>query len=416
MSRDQEKWNVVARIGGDEQKIFRVRLERPDGVDQAVFSECVVIEWTYGGALPDPATGTLLQHFETLLDGLDDQQQGSVEMLAITGNGKREWCYYTRDYDAFMAAFNAALLTSPRFPIAIEHSADPDWRYWTSIGELAAQGKQCGAGFAVNDDTLAAEMANPGMAQVFAAQCAALEPAARRLAANAFKLMKQEVHDYAPCDAAQFGHLDLDFYRRVTKLLQTAGFDQIIDTEPMHNTRSSGKRVLMRFLLSSREPLYVALYNIHPLPPGLLARWRATLFGKRAGKGTLEFETEFSNGEFIITNTSMGKNPFTAPQQMHLAQVAPDSAPLAVLDIHRRRVAEYQGAHPGVTIRKMAGLSDIAASNERERQLKIAHRRAIDGISATELLKLTKDKYPFMKETVMTEMRRLIAADALTNQ
>lgn len=70
--------------------------------------------------------------FEAALDQLSDAPDAKL-VLVMTVGGLREWCYYTRSYEAFMQVLNQSLAGLPRFDIAIEHSYDPEWRYWHSF-------------------------------------------------------------------------------------------------------------------------------------------------------------------------------------------------------------------------------------------------------------------------------------------
>ena len=74
-----------------------------------------------------------MQGFEAHLDHLDDHTNNGLLVHVYTGSGIREWCYYVKSYDQFMADFNAALKGKPRFPIQIVHDHDPAWNYQAGI-------------------------------------------------------------------------------------------------------------------------------------------------------------------------------------------------------------------------------------------------------------------------------------------
>lgn len=64
---------------------------------------------------------------EDLLAPYVEQTSLSVLTLVSTGEGEREWVYYTRSQNEFMAKMNQALLGYPRFPVEVTLWNDPEW-------------------------------------------------------------------------------------------------------------------------------------------------------------------------------------------------------------------------------------------------------------------------------------------------
>ena len=137
MTAEKGKWNLIALETEDGPRIYRIRGEPPAGVEKEIFGESVIIEWRFGGAVPDKATAAAMFAFERHLDPIDDHTKHSLLVHVYTGSGIREWCYYTRSYDEFMRALNVALAGKPRFPIEILHDQDPTWKYWSGINDYA---------------------------------------------------------------------------------------------------------------------------------------------------------------------------------------------------------------------------------------------------------------------------------------
>ena len=50
--------------------------------------------------------------------------------LVSTGEGLREWTYYAKSEDEFMARLNYAFAGIPKFPIDIHTAHDPSWDLW----------------------------------------------------------------------------------------------------------------------------------------------------------------------------------------------------------------------------------------------------------------------------------------------
>jgi len=112
--------------------VFRYREAKPQHWQSAPLSEEVSITWLYEGSLPDKAASAKMAEFEDAMEPLSNSPEVSL-MLVMTVGGSREWVYYCRDYGAFMQQLNSCLAGKPRFPIAIEHSHDAEWKYWHSF-------------------------------------------------------------------------------------------------------------------------------------------------------------------------------------------------------------------------------------------------------------------------------------------
>lgn len=136
-----DRWTiakVATPSSGDG--IFRFIQFKPESWDSLPLSEEVSISWHYDGIQPDSTTS---KRMDTLEDALSNLSFGPDSYLALvmTVDGLREWCFYTRDYNEFMQTLNAGLASHGRFPIEIQHSHDPMWRYWHSFIDRLSQTK-----------------------------------------------------------------------------------------------------------------------------------------------------------------------------------------------------------------------------------------------------------------------------------
>jgi hypothetical protein len=133
---NNEDWTIFVVEAEGEKRIYRMRLKPPPGLVTSEYSSCVIVEWTFGGVLPDKPLQEVHKAFEAHMDPLGFNNPNSLLMHVYTKPGMKEWCYYTRDYPAFMTELNAALAGKPRFPIDILHDKDPGWTYWSQVKEL----------------------------------------------------------------------------------------------------------------------------------------------------------------------------------------------------------------------------------------------------------------------------------------
>ena len=131
----EHEWLTVAQDYEDgTKKIYSVRQHPPAGATPEDFSTVVVIEWIFEAQLPDAHLLKEMQAFEDLLEPLDNGEESFLVHI-ITGDGQREWCYYTRSYPRFIKHMNQLLAGHRHYPLDIEYQDHTDWEYWEEIRE-----------------------------------------------------------------------------------------------------------------------------------------------------------------------------------------------------------------------------------------------------------------------------------------
>lgn len=109
--------------------IFRSLKAVPAGVHEADLPHRVVILWRYEtdlNGMPDADANSAQIALEDALLPLDMNEIGR-QMLVVTGNNRKEWLWYVKDFDSWIAQLNQRLTTSPVYPIDISHSYEPQW-------------------------------------------------------------------------------------------------------------------------------------------------------------------------------------------------------------------------------------------------------------------------------------------------
>src|SRR5262245_57026133 len=109
MAEEENAWTMSAHEVDGQKRIYRVRSALPAVMKPADFPECVIIEWNYGSGLPNEELSELQSTFEEFMDPLDDPAKNSLLMHVYTGSGIKEWCYYARNYEQYMADLNKEL-------------------------------------------------------------------------------------------------------------------------------------------------------------------------------------------------------------------------------------------------------------------------------------------------------------------
>jgi hypothetical protein len=128
-------WTILKAENDGLVALYRVRLDRPDGLDE--FSTLVTIGWRYSDAdpngFPPEDVAADMDTFEDDVSDLSGDNGLSELVLVITGMGTKEWSFYTRDYPEFMAVLNRLLSGRPKAPVEVTFCEDPDWEYWHDI-------------------------------------------------------------------------------------------------------------------------------------------------------------------------------------------------------------------------------------------------------------------------------------------
>ncbi|MGQ3210646.1 MAG: DUF695 domain-containing protein [Shinella sp.] len=117
--------------GEEDEKplIFRSLSAVPTGVREADLPNHVAIVWPYdsqSNGMPNSDTNIAQIAFEDALETLDVNTVGRL-VLIVTGNNRKEWHWYVKDFDDWMVQMNQMLEMQPLYPIEIMHFYEPDW-------------------------------------------------------------------------------------------------------------------------------------------------------------------------------------------------------------------------------------------------------------------------------------------------
>ena len=88
------------------------------------------------GGMPDKESSVLM---ERVTDALSEElsREKAVIMTGIyTGDGKREWIFYTKNLRIFSSVFNRALAGLPVIPFEINAYSDPEWEEYRLMKDM----------------------------------------------------------------------------------------------------------------------------------------------------------------------------------------------------------------------------------------------------------------------------------------
>jgi hypothetical protein len=120
---------ISTNARNDRRIIFRYAKAFSPTFDRASQPVRIIIAWKYQSECGQPIAEEH-QRMNLLEDALEpvlDQDRFATLALVSTGEDLREWTYYAKSDDEFMARLNFALAGMSAFPIEIHTAHDPQW-------------------------------------------------------------------------------------------------------------------------------------------------------------------------------------------------------------------------------------------------------------------------------------------------
>jgi len=225
------------------------------------------------------------------------------------------------------------------------------------------------------------------------------QDAARKI----LELMKatyQRPLEYVPADEADFSHLDLPAYRAFAAWTGRRGFRVLGDLEIPAVSNQPGSVLARTFIRASVSPDGATLCEYYQIKPrvgrvlrryliGLInLRWIAStrwMLGAMRTRHCVGFETEFDDGDFILTSNAQAAGVIGLPPTIDSQVFDYGEAPAVLLKAHQTRVKARLGALPGVHRVKLGGVDDLLAQQHRQSVQKSTFRMAQEWITRAEV-------------------------------
>ena len=102
----------------------------------------VEVTYDYSGrqlsdGLPDGEDAALIDRLTDCFHDLCAHEKGVVMTGIFTGDGIRDWIFYTVSLKVFQIAFNRALRDEPEVKFEFSAEEDPEWQAYTEMCDLA---------------------------------------------------------------------------------------------------------------------------------------------------------------------------------------------------------------------------------------------------------------------------------------
>lgn len=132
-----DKWWTAPAEGEKGQLVI---VTGRDGVEAAInsgkYNARVDVSWEYESkpdGLPVDADARILEDVTEALKETFRKEDAAVLTGIYTGEGRRDWVFYTRNLGVFGRLFNRALSALPQLPLLIEAESDPDWEEYREM-------------------------------------------------------------------------------------------------------------------------------------------------------------------------------------------------------------------------------------------------------------------------------------------
>lgn len=94
----------------------------------------IEVIWRYDGTgMPDDETAGLMEQATDAMKAGFKKDPVAVMTGIYTGDGQRDWVFYTRSLGVFNKVFNRALESLPTLPVVVEAYSDPEWEEYRHL-------------------------------------------------------------------------------------------------------------------------------------------------------------------------------------------------------------------------------------------------------------------------------------------
>lgn len=131
-------WSYPAESGNGRTVIVTGRDKIDHFRESGKYIYRIDVTWNYNAlsdGMPEDSDASVMEEATDAL--LEAFKKDTVAVMTgiYTGDGKRDWVFYTKNLKIFSLVFNKALEDVPAMPIVIEAEEDADWDEYTHMRE-----------------------------------------------------------------------------------------------------------------------------------------------------------------------------------------------------------------------------------------------------------------------------------------
>jgi len=133
---NDEWWTAPAE--GDDGRLILVTGRR--GLEHVIatghYRYRIEVTWPYSGdekGLPALADSKVMEAVTDALNEAFNRDPVAVLTGIYTGDGQRNWVFYTRSLHIFQRKFNEVMAPFPQLPLDFEAEEDPEWQEYREM-------------------------------------------------------------------------------------------------------------------------------------------------------------------------------------------------------------------------------------------------------------------------------------------
>lgn len=131
-------WTAPAESDNGHLILVTGRRAMDNIIETGLYRYRVEVTWPYEGdnkGLPNYADSKMMEQVTDALNECFDKDPVAILTGIYTGDGQRNWVFYTRSLHIFQRKFNEALTPFPNLPLQFEAEEDPDWQEYREMSQ-----------------------------------------------------------------------------------------------------------------------------------------------------------------------------------------------------------------------------------------------------------------------------------------
>lgn len=317
----------------------------------------------------------------------------------------------------------------------LEHGGDDDWRTWCELADIQRNPGRYAAALTSYRKAQALMGASHPRRPVVAEgirDCRARSGEAERqwrpqrdpvgveeqdrriadsIARDIHRMVAVPPPDFRPADPADYPRSARQHCARQETALEALGFKTLGDYEPRHLKAQLSRPTFIRFMRFGNGETVAASYLVYPKRPDGWLRVMTMLLGQWKRPKVIEFQSELSDGRFVITNNTAGLDPFEAGPDFLAESFPPRTSGRTLFEYHNQVLVALKANNPGLSVVTIPDFDALVASESRQQALKNRHRRDVGLATDAELRTILGRQFDRYRDRIREYLADLMARD-----
>lgn len=136
MAKEIEYWSYPTESESGKRIIVTGRDNLDKQMSSGKYRYRINVWWNYNAlpdGMPEPAEAELMEQATNAFERELKKDKAAVMTGIYTGDGRRDWIFYTMSLFIFQKLFNRALNDLEQMPLMIEATEDPEWEEYRNM-------------------------------------------------------------------------------------------------------------------------------------------------------------------------------------------------------------------------------------------------------------------------------------------